>query len=151
MESYWNLFLKNYKEYSYTMNVCLCVQNNTWKRDKYTMIFTVILFELNKFQFIQLFQFDQFVKDIGLCGIAAFIRPVFLESQKIHLTIWGNESLVVLKGCLPHSRRKNDNENTPKPATSIDSHGSWRRAEEFLFIPMFFAFSCWKTRPSLVT
>ena len=80
MESYWNLFLKNYKEYSYTMNVCLCVQNNTWKPDKCTMIFTVIFFDLNKFQFIQLFQFDQFVKDIGLCGITAFIRPVFLES-----------------------------------------------------------------------
>ena len=40
----------------------------------------LFFFDLNKFQFIQLFQFDQFVKDIGLCGITAFIRPVFLES-----------------------------------------------------------------------
>lgn len=61
------------------------------------VLWYLLLFYLNLISF-SLFSYSNLIilfKDIGLCGIEAFIRPVFLESQKIHLTIWGNKSLVV--------------------------------------------------------
>ena len=72
------------------MNVTeyLCTQNNTWKLDKCTTIFITILFELLSFNLFSYSNLINLFKDIDLYIIAAYIRPVFLESQKIYLTIW---------------------------------------------------------------
>lgn len=52
-------------------------------------------------------------KDVGLCVIAAHIRPLFLDSQKIQLTILANKCLVKhLKDVFPHTPKKKQNSNS---------------------------------------
>lgn len=73
----------------------LCTQNIAVENLINLVLFTTILFELLS---LNLFSYSNnlinLFKDIGLSVVAAHIRPVFLESQEIHLTILANKYLV---------------------------------------------------------